>query len=243
MYNVEGTWKSSLIALTVGLLTPETKLASRRSAVLSGTAYVFGSRACAAEPSYRVAMSVLVNPSQKTTGETVIIEVMPEWAPLGADRFRELVELGFYCRSRFHRVLPGYVAQFGISTSRERNSAWLCKTCKRLPDEPRIRSNQRGTLSFAQASQKDTRQTQVFVNLADNGGLPNFLDAQGFTPFARIVSGMETIERLYAGYGLVEAASGGMAGAVSVPKAAYYCEEYLDEVWPKLSLIQDVRLL
>ena len=188
-------------------------------------------------------MSVLVNPSQKTTGETVIIEVMPEWAPLGADRFRELVELGFYCRSRFHRVLPGYVAQFGISTSRERNSAWLCKTCKRLPDEPRIRSNQRGTLSFAQASQKDTRQTQVFVNLADNGGLPNFLDAQGFTPFARIVSGMETIERLYAGYGLVEAASGGMAGAVSVPKAAYYCEEYLDEVWPKLSLIQDVRLL
>ena len=83
----------------------------------------------------------------------------------------------------------------------------------------------------------------MFVNLADNGGLPNFLDAQGFTPFARIVSGMETIECLYAGYGLVEAASGGMAGAVSVPKAAYYCEEYLDEVWPKLSLIQDVRLL
>ena len=136
MYNVEGPWKSSLIALTVGLLTPETKLASRRSAVLSGTAYVFGSRACAAEPSYRVAMSVLVNPSQKTTGETVIIEVMPEWAPLGADRFRELVELGFYCRSRFHRVLPGYVAQFGISTSRSETARGSAKRASDFRTSP-----------------------------------------------------------------------------------------------------------
>ena len=238
-----------LVGVT-GLLTPELPaqgaLASRRNAILAGAACaVSGSQASpahAAEPPFRVTMSVLIDPVQRTTGE-VVIEVVPEWAPLGAERFKELVELGFYRRSRFHRVLPGYVAQFGVSTSRDLNTAWLCKTCKRLPDEPRLRPNQKGTLSFAQASQKDTRQTQVFINLADNSGLPNFLDAQGFTPFGRIVSGMDTVERLYNGYGLVEAASGGMVGAVSVPKAAYYGEEYLDEVWPKLSLIQDIRLL
>jgi cyclophilin family peptidyl-prolyl cis-trans isomerase len=130
--------------------------------------------------------------------------VLPDWAPLAAARFKELVELGFYTRSRFHRVLPGFlpgdlaIAQFGISTSRELNQEWLCATCKRLPDEKRRQSNTKGTVSFAQASQPGTRQTQVFINLADNGGLPNFLDNQNFTPFARVVSGMEHLSRLRA---------------------------------------------
>ena len=169
-------------------------------------------------------------------------QVMPEWAPLAAARFKELVDIGFYKRTRFHRVLQGFlpgdlsIAQFGISASRELNTEWLCKTCKPLPDEPRRQSNSKGTLSFAQASQKNTRQTQVFINLADNGGVPSFLDGpvplgQEFTPFARCISGMELLPKLHG------------EASVNQGKAAYYVEEYLDEVFPKLSIIEDAKII
>jgi cyclophilin family peptidyl-prolyl cis-trans isomerase len=184
---------------------------------------------------------VLIDPQKQSRGE-LVIEVLPEWAPLAAARFKELVELGFYKRTRFHRVLQGFlpgdlsIAQFGISTSRELNTEWLCKTCKPLPDEARRQSNAKGTLSFAQASQKNTRQTQVFINLADNGGVPSFLDGpfplgQEFAPFARVVGGMELLPKLHG------------EASVDQGKAAYYGEEYLDEVFPKLSVIEDVKLI
>lgn len=170
------------------------------------------------------------------------MEVMPEWAPLASQRFKELIDIGFYKRSRFHRVIQGFlpgdlaIAQFGISTSRELNTEWLCATCKRLPDEKRTQSNKRGTLSFAQTSQKNSRQTQIFINLADNGGVPSFLDGpallnQEFTPFARVVSGMELLPKLRG------------ESAVSQQKAAYFGEEYLDAAFPKLSVIEDVRIV
>lgn len=215
---------------------------SRRLAIASAAAVLIGScgSASAAEP-YRVAMSVLLDPQKQTRGE-VIIEVVPDWAPLAAARFRELIDIGFYKRTRFHRVLQGFlpgelaIAQFGISTSRELNQAWLCGTCNRLPDERRTRSNTRGTLSFAASSQKNSRQTQVFINLADNGGIPNFLDGpaplnQEFVPFARVVSGMELLPKLLS------------ESSMNQAKAAYYVEEYLDAVYPKLSMIEDVRVL
>jgi len=104
------------------------------------------------------------------------------------------------------------------------------------PNQARRQSNAKGTLSFAQASQKNTRQTQVFINLADNGGVPSFLDGpfplgQEFAPFARVVGGMELLPKLHG------------EASVDQGKAAYYGEEYLDEVFPKLSVIEDVKLI
>jgi len=229
--------------LTAALLTPLNDAPhTRRKLVLSGAAAISGvgssRRAVAADAApYRVAMSVILDPHNTRQRGEIVVEVLPEWAPLAAARFKELIELDYYKRTRFHRVLQGMlpgdlaIAQFGISTSRELNEAWLCKTCNRLPDEKRAQSNKRGTLSFAQASQSNTRQTQVFINLADNGGLPNFLDNQNFTPFARVVAGMEYLPKLQG------------ESAVSQPKAAYYGEAYLNEVFPKLSFIEEVRLL
>ena len=137
----------------VALRTPP--LTSRRQAALSGAAAALvGSigSAAAADPPYRVAMMVLIDPQKQSRGE-LVIEVLPEWAPLAAARFKELVELGFYKRTRFHRVLQGFlpgdlaIAQFGISTSRELNTEWLCKTCKPLPDEVRSQPNAKGTFT------------------------------------------------------------------------------------------------
>lgn len=206
---------------------------TRRTTVLGGVVALAAS-AEAAESPYRVAMSVLLNPQEQTHGE-IVVEVVPEWAPLAAARFKELVDLGFYTGSRFHRVLQPFlpgdlaIAQFGISTSRELNEKWLCSTCNRLPDETRKVSNTKGTLSFAQGSQRGTRQVQVFINLADNGGIPSFLDSQNFAPFARVVSGMEYLPKLHA------------ESQVSQPKAAYYGTEYLSAVFPKLSVIEEIR--
>ena len=98
-------------------------------------------------------------------------------------------------------------------------------------------SNKKGTVSFASGG-KNTRQTQVFINLADNGGVPNFLDGMGFAPFGRVVEGMDVVQKLYAGYGLAESASGGLVGSISQSKAAYYGNEYLKAVFPKLSFIK-----
>mmetsp|Transcript_20098 Transcript_20098/g.45493 ORF Transcript_20098/g.45493 Transcript_20098/m.45493 type:complete len:223 (+) Transcript_20098:81-749(+) len=120
----------------------------------------------AGEPFF-VSLDVIVDEEDGTKGK-ILIEILPEWAPLAAERFRELVELEFYKEARFYRTLPGYIAQFGIAADPELNKEWLCTTCKRLPDEPRLVSNKKGTVSFASGG-KNTRQTQVFINLADNG--------------------------------------------------------------------------
>jgi len=167
-----------------------------------------------------------------------VVEVRPDWAPVAALRFRELVDVGFFNDARFYRTIPGYIAQFGVAADPVVNKEWCVgfRACKLLPDEEPKVSNRKGTLSFASGG-PGTRQTQMFVNLADNGGLPNFLDAQGFAPFAEVVQGMDVVQKLYGGYGLAEAASGGLLGGPSQSKAAYYGNGYLKEAYPKLAFI------
>jgi len=195
----------------------------------------------APEP-YTVLMEVQIDP--RTTGE-IEIEVFPEWAPLASERFRELIEARFFDDSRFFRVIPNYVAQFGIASDPALNKEWMfCeRSCRALVDEPRLQSNRAGTLSFA-SSGKNSRQTQIFINLVDNSGLPNFLDSQGFVPFARVTKGFDTVvKKLNSEYGLKESISGGLTGSVNQGKAAYYGKEYLDTVFPNLSAIKWVRII
>lgn len=215
------------------------------------------------EPPFRVLLTVQVD--AQTTGE-IEIEVVPSWAPRAAARFQDLVRSGFYDDARFYRVLPGYVAQFGIASDPQRNQEWV--SCRRrsssssrpredvgapsddcryapLQDEPRTERNKKGTLSFA-SSGENSRQTQVFINLGDNDGLPNFLDAQGFVPFAKVVTKnhMDTVvSKLNSEYGLLESLSGGLTGSVNQGKAAYYGKEYLDALFPKLSYIKTAKIL
>lgn len=161
---------------------------------------------------FRVKMEVALDSS--TSGE-IIIEVLPDWSPMAAQRFHELLEDNFFSNAKFFRVLPGYVAQFGIAAKPDLNKKWMFDKSLALQDEPRLQSNKKGTLSFA-SSGKNSRQTQIFINLANNDGPPNFLDVQGFVPFARVIKGMDdVIPKLYSGYGLMESASAGMAGSVN----------------------------
>lgn len=129
----------------------------------------------------------------ETTKGDFVIEVQRDWAPRGADRFYNLVRMGYYDDVAFFRVLDGFMAQFGIHGDARVNKAWRDAE---FPDDPVRQSNRRGYLSFATAG-PGTRTTQLFINYSDNSNL----DRMGFSPFAKVVSGMEVVDSLHSGYG------------------------------------------
>jgi peptidyl-prolyl cis-trans isomerase A (cyclophilin A) len=129
----------------------------------------------------------------ETSAGPFVVEVTRAWAPLGADRLYNLVGHGFYDGEKFFRVLPGFVAQFGIPGDPAVAAAWREAT---ISDDPVLQHNVRGTLTFATAG-PNTRTTQLFINLADNPGL----DDQGFSPVGRVVEGMDAVDHIYSAYG------------------------------------------
>jgi len=129
----------------------------------------------------------------ETTAGDFVVEVTTEWAPLGAARFYNLVHAGFYEEARFFRVIPGFMAQFGIHADPDISAAWRGE---RLTDDPVTQPNERGYVTFATGG-PDTRTTQLFINYGDN----TRLDSQGFAPFGFVTGGMDTVERLYGEYG------------------------------------------
>ena len=136
----------------------------------------------------------------ETTRGVFVVEVHREWAPIGADRFYDLVRRRFFDGQRFFRVRAGAFAQFGIPGDPRVARKWRNAT---LADDPVRASNERGTLAYA-FTKPGTRATQIFINLRDNKDY----DTQGFAPFGRVISGMEVVDALYSGYG--EASGGGM---------------------------------
>jgi peptidyl-prolyl cis-trans isomerase A (cyclophilin A) len=128
-----------------------------------------------------------------TSKGVFVVEVHRDWAPNGADRFYNLVKNGFYDNVRFFRVISGFMVQFGINGDPKLSARWREA---RIKDDPVKQSNRRGYITYAMAG-PDTRTSQVFINFADNSSL----DRQGFSPFGRIVSGMNVVDALNAEYG------------------------------------------
>lgn len=129
----------------------------------------------------------------ETTKGNFEVECIRDWSPLGADRFYNLVRYRFYDGVRFFRVLPNFVVQFGISPDPEIAKPWDKAV---IQDDPVKQSNTRGMISFATGG-PNTRTTQIFINKGNNARL----DARGFSPFARVSSGMSVIDALEARYG------------------------------------------
>lgn len=154
-----------------------------------------------------------------------VVEARRAWAPLGVDRFYQLVGDGFFDENRFYRVLPHYIAQFGANDDPARNKAWEDRP---LHDDPPAQHNRRGTVSFAFVG-PGTRTHQLFVNLKDNPGL----DAQGFVPVGEVVEGMAVVDSLYDDYG-------------DIPRyqlIATLGNKYLARMFPKLDFIRIARLV
>jgi len=128
-----------------------------------------------------------------TTQGDFVVEATRAWAPRCVDRFHELVNMRYFDENRFFRVVPGFVAQFGVHKDYDIHDR-LRKYF--ILDDTTKEKNLRGTLAFAQ-SDPNTRATEIFINLADNAAL----DAQNFDPFAKVVSGMDVVDKFYSGYG------------------------------------------
>lgn len=123
----------------------------------------------------------------ETTAGDVVIEVYPQAAPNAAQRFVELVESGYYDDTPISRVVPGFVAQFGVNW-REPHREWRDRN---FDDDPTLFSLERGTLAFSKSG-PNTNSTQVFINYEENDRLAD--PQYNFTVFGKVVSGMDVVD-------------------------------------------------
>jgi len=169
----------------------------------------------------------------ETTKGLVIIEVIRAWAPLGADRFVNLVRHGFYDEARIFRVRPKTWVQFGIAGDPKVAQAWRPMT---FADDPAVgQSNVRGTIAFAFAV-PNGRTTQVFINLTDNSATH---DKEPFVPFGRVIEGLDVADSWFAEY------REGLGGIRAGKQDAGFAEGnvFFDREFPKLDRINRANFL
>jgi peptidyl-prolyl cis-trans isomerase A (cyclophilin A) len=162
----------------------------------------------------------------ETTSGDVVIEVDRAWAPHAADRFYNLVGIGYYDNVAFFRVLDGFMAQTGMNGDPKVTAAWFRAA---IPDDKVKKTNTRGMVTFAMRNVPNSRTSQIFINYGDN----RYLDRSGFAPFGKVVEGMDVVDSLYSGYG--EGAPQGQG-----PSQGRILQEgnaYLKAEFPKLDYI------
>ncbi len=160
-----------------------------------------------------------------TSQGPVTIEVDRTLAPVGAQRFYELVKAKYFDGARFYRVVPGFVVQWGAAADPAVTKKWDAT----IADDPVKASNVRGTVTFAATGRPNSRTTHLFINLGDNARL----DAMGFAPFGRVTSGMDAVDRIYPGYG-------------EQPDQALIAAQgnaYLERAFPRLDYIKSARVV
>lgn len=168
----------------------------------------------------------------ETTQGDVVIRVHRGWAPRGADRFYNLVKIGYYDGCKFFRVIDGFMAQVGMHGDPAVNAKWRGAA---IADDPITQDNTRGRVTFAAQAQPDTRTTQIFINTADNTRLKQY---GAFAPFGEVVEGMEVVDSLYSGYG--EGAPRGRGP--SQGRIMSEGNDYLERAFPKLDTIISARV-
>ena len=168
----------------------------------------------------------------ETTKGYFVVELHRQWAPIGVDRFYNLVRLGFYDDSRFYRVRKDFIMQFGIAGKPEVAQVW---EKEEINDDPVVESNKRGYISFAMTG-PDTRTTQVYINLSDNVEL----DEQGFAPLGYVVEGMDVVDSIFSGYD--ENSGGGMRRGKQ-QKLFELGNAYLDREFPDLDQLIDAEII
>ena len=170
----------------------------------------------------------------ETSKGPFVVELHRDWSPNGVDRIYQLVNEGYYDDVRFFRVVPGFVVQFGMHGDPATNAKWVAQP---LTDDPVKQTNKRGTVTFAKTGMPNSRTTQLFINLVDN----TRLDApqMAFTPFGRVVTGMDVVEKLHSGYG--EGAPSG--NGPTQPRITAEGNAYLAKDFPKLDYIKKASIV
>lgn len=171
----------------------------------------------------------------QTTKGDFTVEVHRAWAPMGADRFYNLVKVGFFTDVAFFRVISGFMAQFGIHGDPKVSAAWKSARITDDPVDSKVASNTRGRLTFAMAG-PNTRSTQFFISFADRNAR---LDGMGFPPIGEVVDGMNVIDSIHSGYG--EGAPRGQGPAQG--RLQGEGNAYLKAEFPRLDYIKAAKVL
>jgi peptidyl-prolyl cis-trans isomerase A (cyclophilin A) len=195
----------------------------RKLAVVVCSATLLGSRSLQPD---------LVRVRLDTSKGAIVIAIHPDWAPLGADRFLELVRADYFDDSRFFRVVKDQWAQFGINGDPKVATAWRQRT---IPDDSRGQSVTRGRVAFAFAV-PNGRTSQVYIALRDL----SYQDDQGFVPFGEVVEGMEVADALNSEYG--ESSGGGIRAGKQQPLFDGG-NAYLDREFPRLDRLLRARVV
>ena len=134
----------------------------------------------------------------ETTQGNFDIVARRAWSPKGVDRLYQLIKYGYYDDVAIYRVVPNFVAQFGIHNDSLINKSWS----RGIDDEPVLAKNDSMTLSFARGGVK-TRSNQIFINLKDNHRLDklDYSGVKGFPVIAKVIKGKENVLKFYDGYG------------------------------------------
>jgi peptidyl-prolyl cis-trans isomerase A (cyclophilin A) len=180
---------------------------------------------CGKKPEPKVVVPEVYRVVFETSVGNFTVEVQRAWAPHGADRFHELVRMRYFDQGRFFRVIQNFIAQFGVHRDFNVHGKWREMT---IADDPPVEKNTVGTLAFAKSG-PNTRATEVFINLNNN----TKLDEQGFVPFGRVVSGLENVAKIYAGYGEFRPEGKFLDGG----RVEEETNEYLVQRFPKLDYI------
>jgi peptidyl-prolyl cis-trans isomerase A (cyclophilin A) len=179
-----------------------------------------------AKPVPKIVVPEVFRVKFETSQGDFTVEATRAWAPRGVDRFHELVRMRYFDQGRFFRVVPGFIAQFGVHRDFKVHDVW--REFFIVDDQPN-QKNVRGTLAYAKSG-PNTRATEIFINLADNKAL----DEENFVPFARIVDGMDVVDRFYSGYGEMRPAGKN----IDPSRVEGEANEYLVQRFPRLDYIK-----
>ena len=183
------------------------------------------------KPAPKIVVPEVFRVKFETSQGDFVVEAARAWAPRGVDRFHELVRKRYFDEGRFFRVVPGFIAQFGVHRDFNVHATWRQLF---IPDDPPKEKNLRGTLAFAMSGPA-TRATEIFINLADNP----MLDEQGFVPFAKIIEGMDVVDKFYWGYGEMRP----KGKNIDPGRVEEETNEYLVQRFPKLDYIKHAVFL
>ncbi|GAB4260842.1 MAG: peptidylprolyl isomerase [Pararhodobacter sp.] len=133
---------------------------------------------------------------------TVIIELLPDIAPLHTARMKELARAGAYDGVVFHRVIEGFMAQTGdvAHGNATKDSFNIRRAGTGGSDLPDLKAefsgipHDRGTLGAARSQNPHSANSQFFINFKDN----HFLNRQ-YTVYGRVLSGMEHVDQIARG--------------------------------------------
>lgn len=143
------------------------------------------------------------------------------WSPIGYDRAVELFDRGFYDNSHFFRTVKNFLVQFGISYTKDKDLRKLAR--QTIQDDPQLDPPiefAEGVVSYA-GSGPNSRSSHLFIAY---GPIKSLGKELWETPIGTIIEGMETVRKLYSGYG----------EGPKQPQINYRGEEYILENFPKL---------